>query len=124
MKNQIKIIAFVFSLLMAQHSQANNRCMPAVLDFVMQDFDNGLQTTGLIVEDRNGLTVNLGKNLSQNSVKISDVHKNSYRLDIPLEFIDHHSTNVVVRTYVMIEDYINCRITTKKITYDFYETLN
>ncbi|MES2801389.1 MAG: hypothetical protein V4654_02760 [Bdellovibrionota bacterium] len=126
MKNQIKLGAFILlNLVFTQYSHANNRCMPAALDFVMQDFDQSLQTTGLIVQDRdNGSIKNLGKNISQESVTIADIHKNSYQIDIPLSFINHYSTNLVIRTYVMIESYSNCRITTEKPVYDSYEQFN
>lgn len=126
MKNQTKLIAFaLLSLLITQPSMANNRCMPNVLSFVIQDFDHSLQTTGIIVRDQGGSQpINLGKNISQISVKISDIHKNSYRIDIPLTFIDFKSTKIVVRTTVMIEDYESCKMTTEKPVYDFYNRLN
>jgi hypothetical protein len=121
MKTQIKIAALLVTLMVSPLSKANNLCMPDVLEFVMKDFDYSIQTTGLIVKDRQGVVLNLGKNIGQSSVVISDIHKNSYLINIPLNFIDHRVTNLVVRTTVMIENYTNCRITTTKPVYAVYE---
>lgn len=128
MKNQIKITAFaLLSLLFSQnsHAVANITCMPAVLDFVMRDFNQTLQTTGLIVPNPDGkLSINLGKDIEYDSVNITDEHKNSYRIDVPLIFIDGHSTNLVIWTNVMIEDYNNCKIFPEKPTYHAYKRRN
>ena len=128
MKKQIILGTFaLLSLLFTQHSQAeaNTQCMSAALDFVMRDFNQTVQTIGLIVPNPDGKRpINLGKNIEHDSVNITDVHKNSYKIEIPLSFINYYSTNLVIWTYVMIENYTTCRIVNEKPVYGAYKRRN
>jgi len=122
------ILLFLLVLTGTFKAQAGNlRCMPTIINHVLRDFEQKRQTTGLVVTVRNQNTghrdqqINLGRNLEEESVVISDVHKNSFRVDIPLRYINHKTSNLIVLTYVMIENYNSCKPALQGLVYKVYE---
>ncbi len=94
----------------------NLNCMPAALNFVLQDFQRQRQTAGVHVRVNNESTgykdqfINLGNNIEERSINVSDIHKNAYRVEIPLRFLNDQVSHLVLRTTVRLENYSRCEI--------------
>lgn len=127
---------FVMCLLIAVTTlttvQASARmdCMATVLDHAIKDYQQKLATTGIVATRKDSSTgyedqiVNLGKELREESVIVQDNLKNSYRIKIPLQYVSHMSSRLVLVTSVSIENYTSCVPTSDELTYRVYKEVD
>lgn len=118
--NKKWIAGFLFSVLGFQAHAGNVKCMPQVLEFVMSDFENARTTTGVVVKDRYLGEIHLGTDIQEQSVEISDISKNGYRVRIHLSIVGGFMSKNMLDTSVSIEDYETCKITTEKVIYRLF----
>jgi hypothetical protein len=120
MKNKIfaSLVVAVMSLTAEVSLAKHIECMPKVMSYVLEDFYKKRETTGLEIVLQNRYTgykdtvVNLGKDVSEESVKIADIGKQMYRLDIRIQYIGLQAPTggLTITFYVEMRDYATCTL--------------
>jgi hypothetical protein len=116
-------IAFTaLTLTIFTNAQAEVRCMPKALDYVLNEFQHQRDNGGVVVRDvrNHNAQVNLGSDLQEGIVEIKDISKNSYNIRINLRQQGDEINRSVLQTNISIDNYESCIISDRTIIFNLF----